>query len=78
MTTTYRLSTKEIDNEFLESVRLLYSNREVEITIKEIGSDIDDNDWLSATLKNEAFHFLNEEEEDIYSLDDGKPVSDEK
>lgn len=29
--------------------------------------------WLQAASKNEAFDFLNDPDEDIYSLRDGKP-----
>jgi len=35
--------------------------------------DIEDNAWLKAMNTNDAFSFLNEPEEDIYSLADGKP-----
>lgn len=36
--------------------------------------DINENDWMQAAAKNEAFDFLNDAEEDIYSLTDGKPL----
>ena len=39
--------------------------------------DIDNNLWLEAIGKSESFDFLKAEEEDIYSVEDGKPVSDE-
>lgn len=34
----------------------------------------DENDWLKVVSNNPAFDFLKEEEEDIYSLEDGKKV----
>jgi hypothetical protein len=36
--------------------------------------DFDENEWLTAASKNDAFDFLNDEAEDIYSLQDGKPL----
>lgn len=36
--------------------------------------DIHEAEWLQAASKNEAFDFLNDTEEDIYSLADGNPL----
>lgn len=36
--------------------------------------DIGENEWMKAASNNEAFDFLNEPEEDIYTLTDGKPI----
>jgi hypothetical protein len=36
--------------------------------------EIDDQEWLKATWKNEVFEFLYDDSEDIYSLNDGTPV----
>ncbi len=36
-------------------------------------NDIDEMEWLKAAATNPAFDFLNNFEEDIYSLEDGKP-----
>ena len=36
--------------------------------------DVSESEWLQAAAKNEAFDFLNDSEEDIYSLTDGKPL----
>ena len=36
--------------------------------------DLNESEWLEAASKNEAFDFLNSPEEDIYSLEDGKPL----
>ena len=36
--------------------------------------DLNESEWLQAASKNEAFDFLNSPEEDIYSLEDGKPL----
>ena len=32
--------------------------------------------WLNSISKNPSFHFLNEPEEDIYSLNDGEPINE--
>lgn len=36
--------------------------------------EISDAAWLQAATKNEVFDFLNDPDEDIYSLADGKPL----
>lgn len=36
--------------------------------------DVDETDWLRSAAENEAFEFLSDEDEDIYTLEDGKPV----
>ena len=36
--------------------------------------DVHENEWMQAASKNEAFAFLNDSDEDIYSLKDGKPL----
>jgi hypothetical protein len=38
--------------------------------------DIDEYEWLKAAARNPAFDFLNDPEEDIYTLADGKPFHD--
>jgi hypothetical protein len=37
--------------------------------------DFSESEWLQAASKNETFDFLNDPEEDIYSLTDGKPLN---
>lgn len=37
----------------------------------------DEGEWLRAAARNPAFDFLNETEEDIYSLHDGEVFRDE-
>jgi hypothetical protein len=36
--------------------------------------DVPETEWMQAASKNEAFAFLGDSEEDIYSLTDGKPL----
>ncbi len=38
--------------------------------------DIPEDQWLQAASKNPVFSFLEEPEEDIYSLADGRPFHD--
>lgn len=39
--------------------------------------DFAEREWLKAASKNDVFDFLNDEVEDIYTLEDGKPLTDE-
>jgi hypothetical protein len=41
-------------------------------------TDIDEREWLRAASMNPAFDFLQEPEEDIYTLADGKPFHDQR
>ena len=37
--------------------------------------DLNEQTWLGAISTNPSFAFLNDPEEDIYTLEDGKPVN---
>ena len=39
--------------------------------------DLDEQTWLSAVSSNPSFAFLNDPEEDIYTLEDGYPINHE-
>ncbi|MFN8673043.1 MAG: hypothetical protein U0457_13310 [Candidatus Sericytochromatia bacterium] len=42
-----------------------------------LNNDIDDNSlWLKSMSKNPSFEFLNDPEEDIYTLENGEPFND--
>ena len=41
-------------------------------------NDLNENDWLHSAANNDAFEFLNDESEDIYTLADGKALRDEE
>ena len=41
-------------------------------------NDLNEKDWLNSAANNDAFDFLNDESEDIYTLADGKPLRDEE
>lgn len=45
--------------------------------LTENADDWNEMEWLKASLKNSAFDFLNDPEEDIYTLNDGKPFHDQ-
>ena len=36
------------------------------------------NEWLKAAANNPAFDFLEDPDEDIYTLDDGQPFNDQR
>ena len=38
--------------------------------------DISESEWLRAATNSSAFDFLQEPEEDLYTLEDGKPFHD--
>ena len=44
------------------------------IVLYDENTDINEKEWMQAASKNDAFDFLNDEAEDIYTLEDGKPV----
>lgn len=48
------------------------------IVLYESDGQIDEKEWLRSAAANPAFAFLNDAAEDIYTLTDGKPLSDEK
>jgi hypothetical protein len=37
---------------------------------------IEEQDWLRAASRNPALEFLKDQEEDVYTLSDGKPFND--
>lgn len=39
--------------------------------------DISEKDWLKTASGNDAFDFLDDDGEDIYTLEDGEPLSNE-
>lgn len=53
---------------------LAVTNQQVRVIVLVPESDdIQDDTWLKSMNTNDAFNFLKEPEEDIYSLSDGKP-----
>lgn len=40
--------------------------------------ELTEETWVNAIATNPSFAFLNDSEEDIYTLADGQPVSDER
>lgn len=47
------------------------------IVLYPVDDEWDETEWLQAAAHNPAFDFLNDPEEDIYSLADGEPFRDE-
>jgi hypothetical protein len=44
------------------------------IVLFDESDDLSERDWLAAMSSNEAFDFLADEAEDIYTLEDGQPI----
>jgi len=40
--------------------------------------ELNEQTWLNAVSNNPSFTFLDDPEEDIYSLEDGQPIADER
>lgn len=40
--------------------------------------DFEEKQWLQAASKNDVFDFLKDKAEDIYTLNDGKPIENER
>ena len=69
-------TTGHIDHEGKLQIKhpLALTNRQVKvIVLVPEGDDIQDDEWLKAVGTSDSFDFLNEPEEDIYTLSDGKP-----
>lgn len=80
MQTTYLLNTQELNMTFIKSLKSLLPNQDVEIKVSTLSKNksIKDKEWLKATSQSPSFDFLQDEAEDIYSLNDGTPIVDEK
>lgn len=53
METTYRLNADELDNRFIESLKSVFKNKEIEITVTEV----DDTEYLFRSKGNKE-HLL--------------------
>lgn len=80
METIYRLNTQELNLAWLKSVKSLLPNQDIQITISPLSSEyqIDETLWTSASLNSPVFDFLNDAAENIYTLQDGTALADEK
>lgn len=80
METIYRLNTQELNLAWLKSVKSLLPNQDIQITISPLSSErqIDETLWISASLNSPVFDFLNDDAENIYTLQDGIALTDEK
>ena len=76
------INTKTDDSGYLKiNIPLKKSNKKVKLLIlltEDEESTEDEQYWLYANTQNPSFDFLNEPEEDIYSLNDGEPIENEK
>lgn len=48
------------------------------IVLTTIEEEISEEEWLKAAARNPAFHFLHDAAEEIYTIEDGKPIDVEK
>jgi hypothetical protein len=55
---------------------LVVKGKKVKIIILMEEDENEEQEWLSAMSTNPAFDFLKDEQEDIYSITDGKPLND--
>lgn len=58
-------------------LRLHNKQVKIIILIPEEEDEMDDALWLQGITFNPAFDFLAEEEEDIYTIEDGEPLANE-
>ncbi len=61
-----------------EPLSAISSHRARVIILIAENSEIGEEDWLRSAAENSAFDFLNDAEEDIYSLADGRPFDDKR
>lgn len=55
----------------------LPANAPLMVTLMPSSPDVDSEEaWLNAASVSDAFRFLNDPEEDIYTLNDGEPLRD--
>lgn len=70
-----------IDNQrqlVLDEPLPIIGSKRVRIIILIPEAEISEQEWLHAAAVNQAFDFLKEPEEDIYTLADGRPFNDQR
>jgi hypothetical protein len=55
----------------------LFSNKEAKIVVLIDDHEISEKEWLRLASKGEAFDFLNDPAENIYTMEDGEPYKSE-
>lgn len=53
-------------------------NKKVKLIVLAPEDDISDQEWMKFLSTNPSFDFLNDPEEDIYTIKDGKPYNSER
>ncbi|MAT98831.1 MAG: hypothetical protein CL608_16935 [Anaerolineaceae bacterium] len=48
------------------------------IVLTTVEDEISEEEWLKAAARNPAFQFLHDAAEEIYTIEDGKPIEVEK
>ncbi|MEO8819258.1 MAG: hypothetical protein ABI267_09935 [Ginsengibacter sp.] len=54
-----------------------FSKKEAKVVVLIKDEEISEKSWLSVAMKGEAFDFLNDTGEDIYTIEDGVPYKSE-
>ncbi len=52
MRSTYRVKASELDERFVQSLRALYDEREIEIEVMEVGEIQDETEYLMSSPEN--------------------------
>jgi hypothetical protein len=71
------IETTQIQQAVLEKLQQLSPEKQQEVlnfVDALYAEDISEEDWLHAASRNPVFEFLHDSEEDIYTLEDGKPI----
>ncbi|MEL7035438.1 MAG: hypothetical protein AAFO04_07435 [Cyanobacteria bacterium J06592_8] len=82
MQKVYIVQANDLDIHFLEELKSIFRDQEIEIAVTDVTldlqevEDIDQQEWLQALASNPVFDFLKDSEEDIYTLSDGKRFND--
>ncbi len=69
---------EESNRLLLDDPIALKSNTRVSIYIVPEDDDVSEIEWMRWLAANPAYDFLKDEEEDIYTLTDGKPIDVER
>ncbi|WP_322571411.1 hypothetical protein [Rhodohalobacter sp.] len=56
-----------------------FENKKIRVLIlvdESDNSELNDKNWLEDVVKSPSFDFLKDEDQDIYTLNDGEPIED--
>ena len=76
-TRAVRATAREAEAQGLTEDHVEQQVREIRKGVYPSGDEWDETEWLRAAARNPAFDLLSNPEEDIYSLEDGRPFYDQ-